>query len=46
MNSEHLTFAVEIFFKTVESVIATQRAFHTNFMLYHYDAVLDEIFNP
>ena len=38
-------FAVEIFFKIGESVIATQRAFYAHFMLHQNDAVPDRIFN-
>ena len=37
----HRTFAVEMYFKTGESAIATQRAFHVNFKLCQNDAVLD-----
>ena len=46
-TSVHHAFAVEMFFfKTGESVIATQKAFHTYFMLSQNDAVPDRIFNP
>ena len=36
----HCAFAVEVF-KTGESVIAMNRAFHAHFMLHQNDAILD-----
>ena len=42
----HHAFEVKtFFFKTGESLIDTQRAFYTYFMLHKNDAVLDRIFN-
>ena len=38
--------AVEMSFKTGESVIVTSWAFYAHFMLHWNDIVLDRIFNP
>ena len=40
-TSKRHVFTVETFSKTVESVIATQRALHAHFMLCQYDAFPD-----
>ena len=39
----HHAFAVEMFYKIGESIIATQRAFCAHFMLHWNDAVQDRI---
>ena len=43
----HIAFPAEtFFFKTGESVIATQSAFCVHFVLHRNEAVLDRIFKP
>ena len=42
----HSAFDIEMFLKTGESVIATQRAFLAHFILRRNDAAPDRIFNP